>query len=320
MSSVERDETLPGNSIVKKRPVRNLVASVHQRLLNKAAQAGEDAQYVLIRYGLERLLYRLSRSKHAEQFVMKGAMLFLVWTGETYRPTKDVDLLAIQSASRAQFKKIFQDICGVAVVEDGLVFLSETVRAEDIREEETYHGVRVTLEGRLGKAKIPLQIDIGLGDAITPSPQQANFPTLLDFPSPRLTMYPKETVVAEKFETMARRGIASSRMRDYYDVYALSQEFEFDGEILSDAIRATCKRRRTDIGSDVPYALTSDFATDALKQRQWQAFQRRGRLKLRVNDLKNVVSTIRDFLMPAVQAVREGRAFKSHWSKGGQWR
>jgi len=305
---------------VKRAAPKNLSASVSQRLLNHSREKGEDFQYTLTRYGLERLLYRLSKSEHAGEFVLKGAMLFLVWAGETYRPTKDVDLLAVKAASVGQFRKIFRDLCSLTVVEDGLVFQPDSVQAEEIREEEAYHGVRVTLRAELGRARIPLQVDIGFGDAVTPKPTQAKFPTLLDFPAPQMSMYPKETVVAEKFETMVRRGIASSRMRDYYDVYALSQEFEFDGETLAQAIRATCKRRRTALPTAVPLALTAEFSGDTVKRRQWEAFLKRGRLKLKVTDLGAVVRVIREFLMPAVETTGKRQTFKAHWPKGGPWK
>ncbi len=301
---------------MKKKSIQNLSASVHQRLLNLAEETGDDAQYVHMRYGLERLMYRLSQSEHASEFVLKGALLYLVWTGEQYRPTKDMDLLALQTESLARLKQIFQDVCRLAAVEDGLVFLSDSVEAEEIRENAAYQGVRVTLLARLGNARIPLQVDIGFGDVITPRAAKAGFPTLLDFPAPHLSMYPKETVVAEKFEAMVKLGIINTRMKDYYDIWLLSREFEFDGEVLRKAITATFQRRKTPLPTGIPQALSAEFATDAVKQRQWQSFVSKGRFKLLEPELSKVVAAISDFLMPLVG---QAETFKLHWPKGGPW-
>lgn len=172
--------------------------------------------------------------------------MFLVWTGAQYRATKDLDLLALQSAPVSWLRDIFCGLCKLPVADDGQVFDPESVKAEEIREDNLYQGVRVTLTGRLGKARVPIQVDIGFGDVVTPKPVQTGFPTLLDFPAPRLAMYPKETVVAEKFEAMVKLGLANSRMKDFYDIWTLSQEFDFDGSVLSAAILATFNRRRTE--------------------------------------------------------------------------
>jgi len=206
--------------------------------------AGEDFQYVLMRYGLERMMYRLSQSIYARQFFVKGAMLLPLWTGKQYRPTKDLDLLATREESNEELKQIFRDLCTLPVVDDGLIFLEETIRVREIREDNIYGGKRVTLQARLGKIRIPLQIDIGFGDAVTPKPAEEEFPTLLDFPAAVLLTYPRESAIAEKYETIINLGIANSRMKDYYEIWLLAQQFEFDGETLKDAIEATFKRRR----------------------------------------------------------------------------
>ena len=280
----------------------------------------EEAQLVLMRYGLERLLYRLSQSKHADDFVVKGAMLYLVWKGEPYRPTKDLDLLALKSNAPAEMKKTFQELCRLAVVDDALVFMPESVKATQIQEDNAYHAVRVTLEARLGKARIPMQVDIGFGDAVTPKTKKAEFPKLLDFPAPQISMYPMETVIAEKFETMVKLGLLNSRTRDYYDLWALSREFEFEGETLCKAIRATFRRRKTALPAEAPFALSPEFAEDDGKLKQWQAFLRKGRLRLQEKDFGKVISAIRDFLMPVVAAAHENRVFDAFWSKSGPWK
>jgi hypothetical protein len=298
---------------------RNLVASVANRLLERARRVGEDYQYLLLRYAVERLMYRLSQSAHAEAFVVKGAMMFLVWAGSPYRPTKDLDLLAVESASIERLAEIFRELCAVKVVDDALVFLPESVTAEAIREDAAYQGVRVKLAARLGKIRLPLQVDIGFGDAITPKPQPAEFPPLLDFPAPRLRMYARETSIAEKFEAMVTLDMDNSRMKDFYDIWVLSREFEFEGATLGAAIRATFKRRRTELAAAAPVALTDEFATNPVKVLQWQAFVKRGRFKLVESNLAVVVGAARDFLMPVVTATASGGKFNAHWPKGGPW-
>ena len=305
---------------MKGKPIQNLAASVYARLLKRTELGDEDFQFVLMRYGAERLMYRLSQSEHAANFVLKGAMLFLVWTGAQYRATKDMDLLALKSASVERLRDIFRGLCEMPVAQDGLAFEPDSVQAEEIREDNLYQGVRVTLIARLGKARVPLQVDIGFGDAVTPKALQTNFPTLLDFPAPRLAMYPRETVVAEKFEAMVKLGLANSRMKDFYDIWALSREFDFDGGVLSAAIHATFKRRKTALTPTMPLALTSDFSGDPLKQTQWKAFVRRSRLKLATESLEQVVVQIRSFLEAPVVAASQGERLKAAWAKGGPWR
>ncbi len=301
------------------RPLRNLSASVEKRLLNRVRQSGEDFQYVLMRYGLERMMYRLSQSDYADQFIVKGAMLLPVWTGEQYRPTKDLDLLSTEEESAEELKEVFCDLCTLTLEEDGLVFLSETVRVVEIREDKVYGGMRVTMQARLGKARIPLQIDIGFGDAVTPEARREDFPTLLDFPAPFLLMYPRESVIAEKYETLVNLGLANSRMKDYYDIWLLSQQFDFDGELLANAIHATFKRRRTALPKEVPVGLTPEFVSDAGKLSQWQAFIRRSRLVSTNFSLETVVKTIADFITPPSEAAAESKSFRQIWPKGGPW-
>ena len=298
---------------------KDLAASVRGRLLNHARESRDELQLVLMRYGLERLLYRLSQSDYAGEFVVKGAMLFLVWTGETHRSTKDLDLLALKSASTAHLEAVFRQVSKLTVADDGLSFLPDTVTAEPIRENDIYQGVRVTLEARLGHAKIPLQVDIGFGDVVTPKAGKITFPTLLDFPAPKVSVYPKETAIAEKFEIMVKLGLANSRMKDYYDIWTLCREFDFDGGPLSNAIRATFRRRQTALPSGFPTALSPEFCADPSKQRQWEAFVRRGRLKVAKHDLADVVELLRKFLGPVANAAASDTTLKGHWPKGGGW-
>jgi predicted nucleotidyltransferase component of viral defense system len=210
-----------------KKTAANLPASVRQRLLNLATERKEDFGLVVTRYGLERFLYRLSVSPHRDSFVLKGALLLQLWTADTYRPTRDLDLLG-RGISNVSYRKIFSEVCSQKVEDDGLTFLPDTIRVERIRDDEAYEGVRVRLEARLGNVRVPLQIDVGLGDTIVPSSEELEYPTLLRFPAPKLHAYSKESVVAEKFEAMVKLGIANSRMKDFYDLCVLAQRFEFE--------------------------------------------------------------------------------------------
>jgi predicted nucleotidyltransferase component of viral defense system len=213
---------------VNKSPT-NVPASVRQRLLNLAGQTNQDFGLLLTKYALERLLYRLSVSNHRDDFVLKGALLFQLWTSEPCRPTRDLDLLGQGDGSTERYRTIFTKLCSQEVEDDGLTFLSDTIRVEKIRDEEDYEGVRVLLTAHLANARIPLQIDVGFGDVISPGPVELEYPTLLPFPAPKLRAYSKESVVAEKFEAMVKLGMANSRMKDFYDLWVMARRFEFRG-------------------------------------------------------------------------------------------
>ncbi|MBN1773514.1 MAG: nucleotidyl transferase AbiEii/AbiGii toxin family protein [Deltaproteobacteria bacterium] len=302
------------------KPPLDVAASVRQRLLDLARKRGEGFQGVLTRYGIERLLYRLSRSPHADEFVLKGAMLFAVWTGEMHRATWDVDLLGRGEPEPGRIARLFAGVCRVPVVEDGLVFDAGSVRAERIREDLPYQGLRVRLAGRLGAARIQLQIDVGFGDAVRPPPRKLPLPTLLDLPAPALKSYPREAVVAEKLNAMVTLGMANSRMKDFYDLWVLAMGFPFDGRATADAVRATFKRRRTPLPADEPLALTDVFAGDSTKQVQWKAFVRRGRLRPDDPGLPAVIDALRGFLLPPIRTLAAGDAFDAAWAPGGPWR
>ncbi len=301
-----------------KKAVGNLPASVRQRLLNLATENKEDFGLVLSRYGLERFLYRLSVSAHRDSFVLKGALLLQVWTGEIYRPTRDLDLLG-KAISNVSHKKIFSDVCSQKVEDDGLSFLTETIRVERIRDEEAYEGVRVLLEARLGNIRIPLQIDVGLGDVIVPAPAELEFPTLLNFPAPKLNAYSKESVVAEKFEAMVKLGLANSRMKDFYDLSVLAQRFEFENAMLAAAMRATFQTRRTPLPGSLPLAFSAEFHQSPNKQTQWKAFLRKSGLNAH-SSLEETIRIIREFVMPAAEGVAERNPHKKIWPPGGPWR
>jgi len=213
---------------------KNLAHSIFQRLLNRAKNNKEDFNLLLSRYGMERFLYRLSVSPHNDRFILKGASLFLVWKGQNYRVTRDADLLGFGNSDVEQLADLFRDICRVEFQGDGMLYLPESLSAEEIREDQAYDGVRITLVGMLNQARIPLQVDIGFGDVITPAPEQVEYPALFDAPPPILNAYPRYTLVAEKLEAMVKLGLANSRMKDFYDIWLLSRLFSFEGDELLD--------------------------------------------------------------------------------------
>lgn len=297
----------------------NLAHSIHERLLKVAKAEREEFQNLLMRYARERWLYRLSLSAQRERFVLKGAMLFALWSDEPHRLTQDLDLLGFGGSSIAEMETACRKICGVRAEEDGLLFVPESVRGAAIREENLYDGVRLTLQAQLGKARIPLQIDIGFGDAVTPEPELIEYPVMLGLPAPRLHAYRRETVIAEKFHALVDLGLRNTRLKDFYDLWVLAGKYDFDGEIFADAIQATFVRRRTPLPTEVPPGLSSEFADAPMKQQQWQAFLRRGKLRAGELPLPETVMVLREFLLPPLKALQQGKLFPRRWKAGGPW-
>lgn len=304
---------------MKKNAPKDLGASVRARLLLIARERSEDFQLLLLRYANERLLFRLAASKHAQGFVLKGAALFTIWTGKPHRATRDLDFLSFGDSTPEQVLAAFTEVLEVDVPGDGVSFDLATLTAGLIREHLHYGGVRVELVARVANAQVRLQIDVGFGDAITPEASVVAFPTLLDFPAPYLRAYPRETVVAEKLEAMVQLGIANSRMKDFYDVAVLARDFDFDGELLTRAIRATFNRRKTPFPVATPVALTSAFAEDPTKNTQWSGFARKGNIR-DAGTLAETVAAVRAFVENPLAAAK-GAIAPSSWSAGGPtWR
>ncbi len=294
--------------------VRNVAASVRQRLLNLSRERGEGFDLIVTRYAIERVLYRLSQSAHRERFVLKGATLFTVWSGAPHRATHDLDLLGFGSNSPARLEQLFRGLCTLDVVDDGLTFDAETVKAAPIRDDNIYGGIRVTFVARLGTARIALQVDVGFGDEIIPDPQELSVPTILDFPAPVLRAYAKETVVAEKFHAMTVLGMTNSRMKDFFDIAWLAEHFAFDGIQLGDAIRATFVRRATELPRELPLGLSREFSSEPAKQAQWRAFVRRINQPSE-STLEEVVGRVAAFVGPVVIDEKRERT----WPPGGPW-
>jgi predicted nucleotidyltransferase component of viral defense system len=304
---------------VNEKQLKNISQSVRQRLLNISRQQNVDFGVVLTNYALERFLYRLSCSDYRNRFVLKGAVLFRIWSDEPHRATRDLDLLAFGDPAAAEISRLFGDVCNLSLQDDGVQFQPESIRTEDISDAQEYGGLRIRLNALIAGARVPVKIDIGFGDAVTPPPEEMRYPTILDFPAPVIRTYPRETVVAEKLHAMVALGIANSRMKDFYDIYSLAGNYEFDGTRLCSAIRSTFERRTTVIPVTVPIALTLEFSQDDLKMSQWRAFVNGGNVRQVSLTLTEVVETLGSFLLPAMNAASQGQQFAATWVPPGPW-
>ncbi len=280
------------------KPPTNIAASVRARLLNLARQTQRPLDQLLTRYALERLLYRLSLSAYRDRYVLKGALLVTTWFDSPHRPTRDVDFLGFGDPSMDVLMARFREIATIPV-DDGLAYDIDALKAELIRDDQHYGGVRLRTTAALAGARIPIVIDVGFGDATEPGLQEIDLPVLLDMPTPRLLAYPPETVIAEKFEAMVKLGLANSRVKDYYDVWALLTTRELDNERLASAIRATFQRRGTALPVSTPDALTATFAGDDTHKSQWRAFTRN--VEDEAPELDVVVAELETRLMPVVR-------------------
>ena len=296
----------------------NLSASILARLLTLAKQRGDDYSLLLNRFALERLLLRVSTSAHADRFLLKGALLFALWYDEPHRPTRDADLLGFGPDDGANLIATFREIAAMDLG-DGIVFDPESVKADAIREDNTYGGSRITLVARIGSARCALQIDVGFGDAVTPEPLTVVYPTLLkDFEAPSLRVYPVYTVIAEKYQAMVMLGQANSRMKDFFDLAVIAQRTELDGATLVEAIAATFARRQTPLPTERPLALTRQFGEDTAKSRQWQAFLNKNRIN--AASLGDTVALLDQLLWPATEVAAANSQATATWRADAlQW-
>ena len=298
---------------------KNTAASIRARLLALAQSKGEDYQRVLGRYAIERFLYRLGRSPYRDKFALKGATLFTLWTGHTHRPTKDLDLLGRGSSSAIEeVEMTIRAICEIQD-EDGMVFHSESVEGARIKEDDEYDGVRIKLLAELAGARIPMQIDIGFGDAVYPEPELASFPVLLPMEAPLIRAYPRESAIAEKFHAMVVLDIRNSRMKDFYDVWFMANTWTFDMASLRKAILASFERRGSTIPTVVPFALTDDFLNDPQKTQQWNAFVSRLNPGDKAPSLEEVGAVLRAFLLPCISGDSLTKADIRSWTPNQGW-
>lgn len=277
---------------------RDLAASVRAKLLNIAKAERSDFNQVLIRYALERFLYRLGQSNHADHFLLKGALLFALWYDMPHRPTRDVDLLGFGASDLKTLKQVFTEIANISVP-DGISFDASSIQLETIRKEAGYTGARINMSGELAKARFKTQIDIGFGDAVTPGPVQAIYPVLIaDFPAPSLRAYPVYSVISEKLHAIALLGMANSRLKDYWDMQVIFERENLDANILAQAIAATFSRRGMAVPTEYPIGLSDEFANDPSRQAMWQAFLRKNGLPSL--PLVEVIATLGAKLQPAL--------------------
>lgn len=299
---------------------KNIAASVHQRLLNKAMAEKRPFNELLQYYAMERFLYRLSQSDHKDKFILKGAMMLRVWNVSINRPTKDIDFLGITSNEISNIIGLLKDVCRVPVEPDGLNFDIESISGEVIKEDADYEGTRILFIGYLDTARINMQIDVGFNDFVSPKPEMVSLPSILDFPSPILNCYSRESTIAEKLEAMIKLGELNSRMKDFYDIVILSKTFSFDGNDLVKAIKATFRRRGTQIPENKPVALTDEFANSADKNIQWRAFINRNSLEDFGIDFPEMITALGEFLLKPLQAAALGEAFKFKWVDNKYWK
>ena len=294
--------------------IKNIPASIRQRLLNKAKEENRPFHELLQYYAMERFLYRLSSSPHVSHFILKGALMLHIWQAPNRRSTMDIDLLG-KCSNRTEI--IIQQIKEIISIEvaDGVIF-EQNILTEFIAEETDYSGVRVQFLAFLDTAKIPMQIDIGFGDCIFPMPEQHYLPTLLNLPAPFLWCYSRESVIAEKLEAMMTLGALNSRMKDFYDVWFLSRQYSFNGETLARAIQLTFKQRKTEYTE--PIFLSANFVQQ--KQSQWMAFRKRlGNEDYIQEKFEGVVESLKLFLEPILLALKNEIEFKAQWKLSRQW-
>jgi predicted nucleotidyltransferase component of viral defense system len=302
----------------RKRPAANPAASIRARLDQLARRRGVELQLVLSEFAIERLLYRLGVSAHADRFVLKGATLFRLWSGDERRATWDLDLLGRGASGVADVVAVVREICAIPAA-DGIAFATDAITGEEIREPDEYTGVRVRLDAQLAGARIPVQVDVGFGDAVWPAPVREALPSLLDQEPARVLVYPRETMVAEKVEAMLALGVTNSRMKDFYDVYRLAESAAFQGDTLARSIRITFERRRTPFPDGEPLVLRQGFLAAPERQTQWRALLRRGRLSAPPHT-RELTEALRGFLLPVIAAAASGLPFDAQWKPGGPWR
>lgn len=292
--------------------------SIRRRLRNELRSRGEDVGLGLQRYAIERFLYRLGRSPHRDRFVLKGATLFAMW-GTAYRPTRDIDFTGYGSSDPQDVVRAIREICKTPDDVGPMVFDTDGIAAEPIRDGSEYNGLRLKIKARLGESELTIQVDIGFGNAIVPGPQEAEYRTILGDPPPRVLAYPAESVVSEKLHAMVTLGERNSRFKDFYDIHVLAQEFRFERSTLVHATKATFVRRATPATSDVPAALTGPFYSDDSRATQWRAYVTRNGLAAVSPDFDAVGEVVIRFLRPIWENLNATGHPGGSWEPGGPW-
>ncbi len=295
---------------------KNLSASVRDRLLNRAKRDKRPFGEILQYYAMERFLYRLSQSRHGDRFILKGALMLRAWQLPELRPTMDIDMLGRTSNKESEIVSQIRDILVMNVEPDGLTFEADSIHAERITEDADYEGIRIRFLGLLERARIHMQIDIGFGDVVYPEPERMDFPAMLNFSAPRLLCYSRESTIAEKFEAMVKLGALNSRMKDFYDIWALSRQFDFSGARLAEAIRLTFQRRGTELPTSIE-AFSGTFIE--AKETQWMAFRKRLPQHHAPAFFREVVTVVNGFLTPILAAISSGMPISKTWTAPDPW-
>ena len=316
MSSEKYYDALSGGDHLTKTSVKNIAASVRQRLLNKSRSEARPFQELVQYYAMERFLYRLSQSQHANRFILKGALLLKIWQTPEIRPTMDIDLLGRTNNDVSLLVSSITDILSVDIDPDGLSFFPENINAERITEDAEYKGIRIWFPAKLDTMKLNMQIDIGFGDIIYPGPEKFEIPAMLEFPAPILLCYSPESSISEKFEAMLKLRELNSRVKDFYDIWLLSRHFEFEGKTLSEAIRLTLKQRGTKLPDKI-VAFSQEFI--ATKQIQWNAFRKKLKQERVPAEFENIVMQVKEFIGPIASALTSRKSPPSKWSAPGPW-
>ncbi|MBI5400038.1 nucleotidyl transferase AbiEii/AbiGii toxin family protein [Candidatus Saganbacteria bacterium] len=280
-----------------KKALKNLAASIRIRLQNIAKETNRPFSEILQYYGMERFLYRLSCSQHADKFVLKGALMFAAWHIAQRRTTLDIDFLSYYDSQIAIIENAIKDICSMTVVPDGIFFDPGTVKGQKIKEDADYEGVRVKFRGVLDRARIPMQVDVGFGDLVYPKLEAIAYPVLLDLPKPHLKGYPVESVISEKFEAIVKLGLFNSRMKDFYDIWLLMRRFNIDKVKLNIALRKTFIHRKTPLPEEVPLFAEEIYNEQSDRQLLWQAFLKKSGIKHVPSKLSAVAVEIESFLL-----------------------
>jgi len=302
-----------------KENIKNIEASVRDRLRNKAKESRRPFAEILQYYGMERFLYRFSRSEYKDRFILKGALMFAVWDVPERRTTLDIDFLARYDDQVKAIEKVIKDVCKISVSSDALVFDSKAVKGRKIKEDADYEGVRVKFLGFLERSRIPMQIDVGFGDSIYPRPKVIDYPVILDLPKPHLKGYAMETVVSEKFEAMVKLGLLNSRMKDFYDIWILMRQFDFEGEKLSESLKRTFKQRKTSLPKKRPLFAEEIYDEKSDRQILWGAFLKKGNIKHAPDKLSSIAKAIEKLLTEPLVAIDNGQKFNARWIAPGPW-
>ena len=297
--------------------LKNISASIRQKLLNKARFKKRPFSELIQYFAMERFLYRLSKSPYAGQFILKGVLMLQAWQSPIFRPTMDIDMLGKTNSNEATIKTQIREIITMDIEPDGLTFNPETIQSERITRDIDYEGLRIIFQGKLGTASFKIQIDIGFGDVVFPRPEKLYLPTILDFPPVNILCYSRESTIAEKFEAMLKLHELNSRMKDFYDIWLLSRQFDFEGKKLSEAISKTLKNRGTDLPEEIT-AFSETFTE--IKQVQWLAFRKKLKQEYVPVEFAEVISKIKDFLTPIINTLHSGNTMRRYWTVKGFWK